>query len=527
MQVFNDGFFIQLDGATSGGSFGRSIRQFKGLFTFQVGKTFDFQNTSRKDILLALLFRSKESHLNGRVGDGLDQITEGDTGLHFSVELNEDRFGHVQRHDTRGGRKGHETRTSGKGNTNGETSVRITTGTDGIRQEHAVEPRMNDTITRTQTDTAAGANKVGQRMVRHHVNRLGVGGRVTKGLHDQIRRKSQTRQTTKFIPSHGTRRILRSDRGHEGFTVLVRNDTFSGRQSTRFADHFLGQGESFRSRARRYSRQDKDIINGGIHTECFACLGGNTTSNNEGNTSSGTDFVQNDGRLEFKFGNDFTRFVILDNTLLGIHFNDVSHVESVDIHFNGQGTGIFHGIKENGSNLATNTQATRLDVGYIGDFITHEPQYRVGGRLARTSSPHDITDIGQGETLGLQIHNLLNRSYASILEWFDPLTCILEHSSRMEWNIRTRPRILRGTEIIGIRFSRHLEDGGRHDFWDFRFGREPFGGRPTFQYLSRSLVSLFVQIDDIMKGIKYQKCMAQLFRRFRSNSFITILEQIH
>ena len=59
---------------------------------------------------------------------------------------------------------------------------RVTASADGVRQEHAVEPRVNDAIARAERDAAAVADEVRQRRMRYNVHRLGVSRSVAEGL---------------------------------------------------------------------------------------------------------------------------------------------------------------------------------------------------------------------------------------------------------------------------------------------------------------------------------------------------------
>mmetsp|Transcript_12795 Transcript_12795/g.18345 ORF Transcript_12795/g.18345 Transcript_12795/m.18345 type:complete len:276 (-) Transcript_12795:136-963(-) len=180
LQVLNDGLLVQLDGTSGSRTFGRGITQFKRLFTLQIGKTFNLQHTAREDILLALLLDSEKPILNCRVGDGLHQIPQGDTGLHRSSETNKDRLGHIQWEYTRGGSKGDQSTSGGEGHSQWETSVRISTSSDSVGNKHTIQPRVDDTITGTQTDTTPSLDKVGQGVMGNNIHRLGIRSSMTE-----------------------------------------------------------------------------------------------------------------------------------------------------------------------------------------------------------------------------------------------------------------------------------------------------------------------------------------------------------
>lgn len=117
----------------------------------------------------------------------------------------------------------------------------VTAGTDGIRQQHTVQPGVDHAVARTQRDTATVHNEVWQRVVRGDVNRLRIGCGVTERLHDQIGGESQTGQVFQLIAGHRAGSILRTDGGHFRFAVRARTDTFHAAGAT---DHFLRQREA-------------------------------------------------------------------------------------------------------------------------------------------------------------------------------------------------------------------------------------------------------------------------------------------
>ncbi len=240
-QVFNDRLFVQLDGTTRSGTLGRSIGQLKRLLNFQIRQTFDFQDAAREDVFLAFLLNGQQALFDGVQRDGMDQIAQGDARLHFAFEAHQHGFRHIQRHHAGRGGKRHQTRTRRERDTNRETGMGVTAGTDGIRQQHTVQPGVDHSVARTQGDTATVHNEVWQRVVRGDVNRLRIGCGVTERLHDQIGGESQTGQVFQLIAGHRAGSILRTDGGHFRFAVRARTDTF---HTTGATDHFLRQREA-------------------------------------------------------------------------------------------------------------------------------------------------------------------------------------------------------------------------------------------------------------------------------------------
>lgn len=62
--------------------------------------------------------------------------------------------------------------------------MRVSASADSVRQQHAVEPAVDDAITRLKRDTAPVAHEVGKRVVSYHIYRFWIGSSVAEGLHD-------------------------------------------------------------------------------------------------------------------------------------------------------------------------------------------------------------------------------------------------------------------------------------------------------------------------------------------------------
>ena len=446
LQILLNGILIELDGTSSSTALGTGVGKLKGLLALELGKALDLQNAAREDVLLTLLGHSQQSHLLGSVRNGLDKITEGHTGLHLTRKANKDRLGHVQGHNAGSSSKRHKARSSGERNANGEPSVRITTGTDSVGNEHAVQPGVDDAITRPKTDTATGADKVGQGVVGHHIDRLGIGGRVAETLHDEVGREAQTGQTLELVTGHGSGGVLRTNRRHGGLAVLSGNDSvnFAGP-----ADHLLRQGESGGSHVGLIGKAE-GVSNAGIPAQSHTGLAGQSTANDEGNASPGPDLVEDDGRLELKGTENLVGSRLGHLALAGEDVDDIPGVEAGNIHLEGEGAGVLHGVEEDGSDLATDADAAGLDVGNVGDVLAHEPQQRVGGRLARRTGTDDVADVGEGMALGLEVGNLLEGADLPLLLGVDSVAGVLEHGHGVEGDVGTGPGILGRAEVVGV-----------------------------------------------------------------------------
>src|SRR5690554_2647223 len=101
-------------------------------------QTFDLQNPAIEYILLALLTHSQLALLNGRIGNRIHQVSQGDPWLHLTLETHQYRLRHIERHCPHCSSECHESRACGERYPYREPCVRIATGTYRIRQDHTV-----------------------------------------------------------------------------------------------------------------------------------------------------------------------------------------------------------------------------------------------------------------------------------------------------------------------------------------------------------------------------------------------------
>ena len=153
---------------------------------------------------------------------------------------------------------------------------------------------------------------------------------------------------------------------------------------------------------------------------------------------------------------------------MGIHIDHIAGFHFADIHFNRQGAGVFHGIKENRRNFASETIAAIALVRNIRNVVTHMPEHGIGRRFTRRPGANDIADISNRMPEALEL--------AYLLQWFvsNALTWIFQHGIRMQWYVGTRPGILGRRQIIGIGFTGNLENR----YGNF-VGQRWFTGKPV------------------------------------------------
>jgi hypothetical protein len=109
--------------------------------------------------------------------------------------------------------------------------VRVAAGADGVGQQHAVQPGVDDAVARTQGHAAAVHDEVRQGVVGLHVHRLGIGGGVAEGLHDQAGGEAEAGQILQFVTGHRAGGVLGADGGHLRFAVGARTNAGAFRQT--------------------------------------------------------------------------------------------------------------------------------------------------------------------------------------------------------------------------------------------------------------------------------------------------------
>ena len=377
VQVFDDRFFVQLDSTTSGRTLGGRIGQLKGLLNFQIRQTFNFQDAAREDVFLAFLLNGQQTLFDRIQRNSVYQIAQGDARLHFAFEAHQNGFRHIQRHYACCGCKCHQTRTRRERDTDRETGMGVTSGTDGIRQQHTVQPGVDYAVTRTQRHTATVHNEVRQRVVRVHVNWLRIRRGVAERLHHQVSREAQARQVFQFITGHRAGGVLGTYRSHFRFTVRARTNAF---HATGTAYHFLRQREAAIALSDIFRLTEHITVR---QTKCFTRFGGQATPDNQRNTATSTHFINQHVGFQFEGRQQFAGFVVTHFTFVRVNVNHVAHVQVRDVDFDWQCTRIFHRVKEDGCNFTAEAQTTAAFVRHMWNIIAHKPQNGVRGGFTR------------------------------------------------------------------------------------------------------------------------------------------------
>ena len=410
-QVLGHGLFRQVDGTAGCGALGGRVRELERLLDGQVLQAFDFQDAAGEFVDLAFLLNGQQALFDAVQRNGVYQITQGDTRLHFALEANQDRFRHIQRHNAGGCGEGDQAGAGREGDAHGETGVGVTAGAHGIRQQHAVQPGMDDAVARAQGNTAAGTDEVRHGMLHFHVNRLRIGSGVTERLHHQVSLEAQTCQVFQFVAGHRAGSILGTDSCHVRFAVGARTHALAFFQTAGLAHHLLAQGEALGAGFGVF-RQAEQV--GRAQAQRGAGLGGQATADDQRNTATRLNFIQDHVRLEAELGDGFAGFV-QDLAFVWADFDHVAHVHVVDRRFEYQGAGVFHGVEENRGNLVADTDTAGTLVRHTGDVFTEEPQNGVGGRFPRGAGTNNVTHERNGQAFGFDFVDLAHRAgYAGL-----------------------------------------------------------------------------------------------------------------
>ena len=498
-QILNNRLFVQLDGTARSRTLGRGIGQLERLLNFQIRQTFNFQNAAREDVFLALLLNGQQTLFDGIQRDCVHQIAQSDARLHFAFEAHQHGFRHVERHHAGRCGKRHQTGARREGDTNRETGMRVTAGTHGVRQQHAVQPGVDNAVARTQGDTATVHNEVRQRVVRSDVNRLRICRSVAEGLHHQVRREAQARKVFQFITGHWTGGVLRAHGGHFRLAVRARTDTSDAAGAT---DHFLCQREAAIAFRHVFRLTEHVTVR---QTQRFTRFGGQATANDQRNTATGTHFVDQHVGFQLEACQQFVGFVVAHFAFIRVNVNHVAHVQVAHVHFNWQSARIFHGVEEDWRNFAAEAQAAAALVRHVRNVVAHEPQHGVGGGFTGRTGTNHITDVGQRETFLLKRFDLFNRANATRLIRLDAFTGVFQHRQGVQGDIRTRPRVRSRREVIGVGFTGNLKDGHGNFFSKRRAVQEPFGIGPGLHHLLRVNVACFGFFFYIVEVIEHQQ----------------------
>src|SRR5690606_17112555 len=386
--------------------------------------------------------------------------------------------------------------------------VGIAASADGVGQQHAVQPAVDDTVTGTQGNTAAVLDEVRQGVVGGDVDRLRIGRGVAEGLHHQVSGEAEASQVLQLVTSHRASGVLGTDGGHLRFAVSARTYALAFRQAAGATDHLLRQGETLAAVCRRFRLLEQS---GGSQTQLGAGLLGQAAADDQRDTAAGADFVQQYVGLQLEGGDQLVATMAANFALVGVYVDDVAHGQVGAVEFDRQGAGVFHGVVEDRSNLGAEAETTGALVWHVGDVITEEPQHRVGGGLAGRTGTDDVADVGNREALGLQLFHLLDGADRAGNVGVDAVTGHLQHGQGVQRDVWTRPGVRRRGQVVGVGFAGDLEYRQGDLLGQRRAALEPFAVSPGLQYCLGVGIAGLGFFSDVVERIEHQQGVLELF----------------
>ncbi len=340
-----------------------------------------------------------------------------------------------------------------------------------------------------------------------NVDQLRISSGVTEGLHHQVGGEAEAGQILQFVAGHRAGGVLRTDGGHLRLAVGTRQDAG---HAAGLANHLLGQRIALAVVGRVLRQAEQGRLR---QTEEFAGLGGQAATDDQGDTAASADFVEDDEGLELGFGDGGAILGggDLAGSLVNLQFDLVAHVHLAGVDFDRQGAGIFHRVEEDRGDLGAEADATETLVRNERDVFAGEPQHRVGGGLAGRTGTDHVTDVGDQVALGGQLFQLLDRTARARLVGFDTRARVLQHGQCVQRDVRARPGVRRGRQVVGVGFAGDLEDG---QLLRRRHGRargKPLAVGPGLHDGLGIGVAGLGQFGDIMEEVEHQQGLLQAF----------------
>mmetsp|Transcript_5991 Transcript_5991/g.15458 ORF Transcript_5991/g.15458 Transcript_5991/m.15458 type:complete len:307 (+) Transcript_5991:1025-1945(+) len=304
----------------------------------------------------------------------MHEVAQRDARLHSARESHEHALRHVERHHPGGGGECDKARSGGERDADGKARVTVAARADGVRQQHAVQPRVNDAIAGTQRHAAAIADEIGKRVVRHDVNRLGVRRRVAERLHDEVGGETQAREVLQLVARHRPGGILRSHARHARLAVRPRQNALD---TARLSNHLLSERVLRLSLGRGWWRgfaEEPGILR---HAQGSACLRGESSSDDERDAASGTNFVEYHVSFELEVRDDVVRAVRFDDALVRENVDDIAVLDVAHIALDRKRARVLERVEEDGRDLPTKHDTSGALVWHVGDVFSHEPENRV------------------------------------------------------------------------------------------------------------------------------------------------------
>ena len=483
-QVGGDTLLRQLDAAGGGAALGSGVGQLESLLDGEFRQPFHLEDAAIEDVLLVLLRHGEQPLLDRPEGDGVDRVAQGDAGVEFALESHQDALRHVQRHETEGAGEGDQAGAGREADADGEAGVAVAAGADGVGEQQAVQPAVNDAVAGAQGNAAAGGDEVGQGIVHLHVGRFRIGGGMAEGLHEHRRLEFKAGELGQFVGSHRPGGVLGADGGH--LRLAGGSGQYAG-DTAGFANHFLRQGIALVRLRCRILRHGKHI--GVTHAQSLARLFGQGATDNERDAAAGAVLVSQSVRL-YREGGDNLALLVEDFTFFRIDGDDIPGVHLGDVHGQRQSAGVLGGVEEDRGDDAADDDATALFIRHRRDSVADMPEHAVAGALAGGAGADDIADEGYLEAL-----------LAEFGDGFQPAgEAGLAHGQGVQRDIGAAPGVAGRGKIVGVDLAVDLEHLHLDDFGHACLVLEPIGSGPRLHDRFGSGVALR-QGRHFIKGI--------------------------
>ena len=328
---------------------------------------------------------------------------------------------------------------------------------------------------------------------------------MAEGLHHQISREAQARQVFQLVTGHRASGVLGADCSHLRFAVSARTHAFD---AAGLADHFLRQGETLGAGGRLVRLLEQL---GSAQAQFGTRLLGQATADDQRDTAASADFVEQHRGFQFEGGDDVVGAVLADFAGVRVDIDHIAHVDVRYVELDRQGAGIFHGVVEDRGDLGAEAEAASALVRNVRNVVTEEPQHRVGGGLTGRSGTDHVTDVGDRETLGLDLFDLLQRADGALLLRHDAVASHFQHGQGVQRDVRARPGVRGRGQVVGVGFARDLEHGQAVFLGDGRLVGEPLAIGPGLQHGLGVGVASLGFFGDVVEGVEHQQGVLELF----------------
>ena len=344
VHVLDDRFLVQAHGAAGGRALGRGVGQLEGLLDLQVWAGPRSPGCGREKMFFLPFFSTvSRPCLDGVVGDGVDQVAQGDARLHLALEAHQHHSGMSSGMTPVAAAKATRPEPAGKEMPMGKRvweSPPVPTVSGSSRrfsQEWMMpSPGRRETPPRVGDEAAAGS------CVRLDVHRLGIGGGVAERLHDQVGGEAQAGQVLQLVAGHGAGGVLGAHGGHLGLAIGAGPHALAFGQAAGAAHHLLGQGVALAGLGRDCVGR-RNRVEGG-RPRALRALAVRPRPMISGMRPPARTSSKSTSDLTLNSAMTWPSLSALPS--IGAQFDHVAGLHLRDVQLDGQGAGVLHGVVE-------------------------------------------------------------------------------------------------------------------------------------------------------------------------------------